>query len=443
MVHLKIPVDIEIILEAAVSKFIQSKDTHKLIVHVNKDNLDSRYHNDYFKVKSEIADVFKRKFGVGKQSVSDHHHIPYVSIQVDRREAKRIMKEILDPQKKFGANLIRDDYLKGVYNVRPSKVRYIPEAITPYMSRPRQPSRAEKLAIKLEGLFNLVQMGAMTAHEKGYTGIGVNVAVMDTGIRYNHQEIAGRMNPDKLGYDFVEHTNDPLDKNNPHYHGTHVSGTVAGMNTGVAPGANLFGVRVLDASGFGYESDIIDAFLWCVDNDIHVINCSFGSQDGSDVEESTLDIVINRAGIGVCAAAGNDGGRFISYPKGYGFPGLIGVAAINRDNSWADFSNIHDTNDVSCYGTNILSCSGDSDYIFLDGTSMATPHITGLYALILSYMGNAKPSAVESVIKKTAQYIGEWDYFGAGLGRADTFYGNSRQKIGKQQRIIEEILGGR
>jgi subtilisin len=202
---------------------------------------------------------------------------------------------------------------------------------------------------------------------------------------------------------------------------------------------------VLDKSGFGLESDIIEAFMWCIDNGIHVANCSFGSSNGSPVEEQALDVMINQHGIGVCAAAGNDGGRFISYPKGDGFAGLIGVAAVNSDNTWADFSNIDATNDISAYGVGILSACKGNIYQYMDGTSMATPHMTGLYALILSYLGSASPADIEATIRKTATPLGDPDYFGAGLGRADGFYGSARisPRTVKQQHIIDELLGGR
>ncbi|MBC7538185.1 MAG: S8 family serine peptidase [Bacteriovorax sp.] len=196
----------------------------------------------------------------------------------------------------------------------------------------------------------------------------VIVAVVDSGVNYNHNDLAANMwdggvSFPKHGYNFVESTNDPMDKNG---HGTHVAGTIGAVGdngigtTGVCWKANIMAVRVMDASGSGTTSNIIQGVDFAVANGAKVINMSIGG--------STFDPAFNTAitnaktsGVLVVVAAGNsnenvDSGSTPSYPCNYAQSNVLCVAALTQNFSLASFSNYGTTSvDVGAPGTNIVS----------------------------------------------------------------------------------------
>jgi subtilisin family serine protease len=169
---------------------------------------------------------------------------------------------------------------------------------------------------------------------------------------------------------------------------------------------------------------------------------SLGASDASRAFEE----ICRRAyesGLVLVAAAGNEG-YGPDYPAAFG-KSVIGVAAVDADNEHADFSNVWETNDISAPGVGIISCLMGGGYTELDGTSMATPHVTGAVALALSLL-KAAPNELEGYMADTAQelsygadYPNEWVY-GAGLLRADRLlaklanYGAMRNNLKRKQR---------
>lgn len=263
-------------------------------------------------------------------------------------------------------------------------------------------------------LWNLEDIRSDTAN-KTTKGQGINLGIIDTGIDYSHKELKKRFNNSK-GYDFVDNNSDPMDENG---HGTHVAGIAAGSSTGVAPSATLYAVRVLNRFGVGSEANIIYAIEWCINNGIDVINMSLGSSYRSILEEEACRAALQK-GILIAAAAGNSG-YGPNYPAA--IDGVTAVAAVDRNNEHANFSNIWGTNDVSAPGVEIYSCYPDG-YKKLSGTSMACPHIAGVAALGFS-LSNLSNKRLEAIIKETAEKIGDTDdpdyedIYGSGLVRAD------------------------
>lgn len=186
------------------------------------------------------------------------------------------------------------------------------------------------------------------------------VAVIDTGVNYNHTELDGNMWPGN-GYDFVDNDTDPMDLNG---HGTHVAGVIGaeGNNasgvTGVCWDASIMAVRVLDASGSGLTSDVVSGVDWAVANGADVINMSLG---GSSYDSALAASVLaaSNAGVVLVVAAGNDGtnnNTIAQYPCNLPGANLVCVAALDQRYSLATFSNYgNNAVDVGAPGTNILS----------------------------------------------------------------------------------------
>jgi subtilisin family serine protease len=251
-------------------------------------------------------------------------------------------------------------------------IRYVEEDIAVYAIAETVPWGIDR--VKAPQVWNSVQ------------GAGVNVAVLDTGIGpHPDLELAG-------GAFFIETNYD--DGNG---HGTHVAGTIAALGNGsgvigAAPAANLYAVKVLNSSGSGSLSTVISGIQWAantrtdqdLENDIHIINMSLGASSGSTSLEAACNAAYN-AGILLVAAAGNSGtpsgkGDSVGYPAKYA--SVIAVAATDENNLRATFSSTGPAVEIAAPGTRILSTYLKGGYATLSGTSMASPHVAGVAALM-------------------------------------------------------------
>lgn len=239
----------------------------------------------------------------------------------------------------------------------------------------------------------------------------VVVGVIDSGIRYTHQDLAANMwvNPgevagngvdddsngyidDVFGINAIDGSGDPADDNN---HGTHVAGTIAatGFNgsehVGVAYNTRLMALKFLDAQGSGSTSDAIRCIEYAIAHGADVLNNSWGGGGFSQALADAIEAA-NQAGILFLAAAGNstsDNDSTPSYPSNYESANVIAVAAIDRTGALADFSSYGaSTVDIAAPGVAIYSSTATSDtsYASFNGTSMATPHVAGVAALLRS-----------------------------------------------------------
>ena len=226
------------------------------------------------------------------------------------------------------------------------------------------------------------------------TGVGIRVAVIDSGVDRTGPELNGDgLNGTSKVLDGCDWVTSPtsvcrgtgvLDENG---HGTHVAGIIAAKNdglgvTGVAPSVEILPLRVLDANGEGWLADIAAAIDYAVNNGANVINLSLGGTADRSVIRLAVERAISR-GVVVVAAAGNDGvSASASYPAAY--PGVIAVAATNESNRIASYSSSGNYIDVAAPGSDILSAwPFESGYARLSGTSMASPHVAGIAALLL------------------------------------------------------------
>ncbi len=255
------------------------------------------------------------------------------------------------------------------------------------------------------------------------------VAVIDTGIRYTHQELATQMwnNPDEIagngidddgdgyidnvfGVDTVNFDGDPMDDNG---HGTHCAGTIGAAandghaHVGVAWEVSLMACKFLSGDGWGYTSGAISAIDFAVANGARVLSNSWG---GGGYSQSLYDAIVRArdAGVIFVAAAGNSGLDTDSqpnYPSCYDVENIISVAAIDRNGLLASWSNYgRDTVDVGAPGVDIFSSVSDSDssYAYYSGTSMATPHVSGIVALMLANNERLSPSEVKVQVISTS-----------------------------------------
>ena len=292
----------------------------------------------------------------------------------------------------------------------------------------------------------------------GYNGNGVIVAIVDSGVDYNHVDIAGSMwdggsEFPHHGYDCVNNDNDPMDE---YCHGTHVAGIVAGQGvagtqTGIAPGAKIMAIRVLDDTGYGTNENLIVGVQFAVEHGADIINLSLGDPEiGSSTIFRDLFVTVKDAGVVASVAAGNVGDTQYTYPVpnnvecpgncpppwlhpdqvnliSGGTTAVICVGATDANDAHCGFSSVGPVAwpdypyqngdasqpglirpDISAPGKNVTSLNYQTGtgYVAYDGTSMATPCVSGVLALLLDADPELTPAALDSIIELTAANAG-------------------------------------
>lgn len=275
----------------------------------------------------------------------------------------------------------------------------------------------DPLFANLWGLHNTGQTGGSTdadidAPEAWDITTGspnVVVAVLDTGIDYNHEDLSVNMwtNPgevpgngidddgngyidDVFGINAIEETGNPLDD---HGHGTHVSGTIAAVGNngvgivGVCWQAKIMALKFLDNEGIGYISNSIICIEYALTKGVKILNNSWGGDGYSDSLKDAIK-ACEDAGVLFVAAAGNDAKNTDitpHYPSAFENPNILSVAATNNNDNLASFSNYGKISvDVAAPGTSIQSTTPNNTYQYMNGTSMAAPHVSGLAVLLKS-----------------------------------------------------------
>ncbi len=262
------------------------------------------------------------------------------------------------------------------------------------------------------------------------------VAVIDTGINYNHPDLKDNMwintaeqagSPgvdddgngvidDIHGYNAINNTGNPLDDQS---HGSHCAGTIGGVGNngqgvaGVAWNVRLMALKFLDSAGRGSDSNAIKAINYAVQNrnksgTLKVLSNSWG---GSGYNPAMLSAIqsANNAGLLFVAAAGNDNKNTDSsanYPSNYDVPNVISIAALNQNGSRASFSNYGaSTVDIGAPGVGIYSTVLGTGYASYNGTSMATPHVAGIAALVYSQSSLTTPGEMRTLLMESFKPI--------------------------------------
>ncbi|MEB3204865.1 MAG: S8 family serine peptidase [Candidatus Sericytochromatia bacterium] len=249
---------------------------------------------------------------------------------------------------------------------------------------------------------------AALAHDRFASTPGtLSVAVLDTGVQLDHQDLSGNTIAREPGDNLTTDADGAV-----HPHGTHVAGTIAAVRdnglgvVGIAPQANILDVKVLGDRGNGYSSWVASGIVRAVDRGARVINLSLGSTSYSDAERTAIDYALTR-GVLVVAAAGNSNTMALHYPAAYS--GVLSVMASTPSDTRASFSNYGTWCHLAAPGTSILSTVPVSTYGTLQGTSMACPHVAGAAAVVLQAADQQgttlRPPQVHELLRTTGQAL--------------------------------------
>jgi len=347
--------------------------------------------------------------------------------------------------------------VRYAYRIIPAIAAAVPEtalaqlAANPSVRRIEADLQMQALEVyddEMTNAWGVDRVGGDVAHFDGVTGEGIKIAIVDSGINYDHPDLDDNF---AGGDDFVDLDGDPWDV---YGHGTHVAGTACAEDNGngdlagpygvvgVAPACELYALKVLDDNGFGFASDLIAALEWAIDNGIQVANFSLGWDLEPGVAVAEAFEAAEEAGIVLVAAACNNGNRpgrgdNVCWPAKY--PSVIAVAATDEDDVRASFSSTGIDVELTAPGAGIFSTWNDDTgyadpqpvcreadgvdcYKVGSGTSMASPHVAGAAALILqSGIGNTSGRVNDVVrmrLRDTADDLGAtgWDpLFGWGM----------------------------
>ncbi|WP_287797091.1 S8 family serine peptidase [Idiomarina sp.] len=244
---------------------------------------------------------------------------------------------------------------------------------------------------------------------------GKKICVIDSGLDLPHEDMGTRGST-------VNGTNDSgtgnwYDAGGPH--GTHVAGTIAALDNGlgvrgvIGSNPNLHIVKVFNSSGWGYSSSLVSAIETCADNGADVVNMSLGGGGSNQTEANALQNLYNQ-GVLLVAAAGNDGSSYsetdpMSYPASYN--AVVSVAAVDSSKNLASFSQKNTQVEIAGPGVDVMSTypegtGSQGNYGTMSGTSMASPHVAGVAALVWSHHPSCSAQEIRDVLNTTAQDLG-------------------------------------
>ena len=318
-----------------------------------------------------------------------------------------------------------------------------------------------------EATWSVSLVGADQVWDMGYSGEGVVVAVLDTGVNYDHIDLAGNMweHPDYPyhGYNFADNDYDTKDQQG---HGTHCAGIVAGTGaagtaTGIAPSATIMSVQVLDSGGYGDEADVWAGLQFAIEYGAHILSVSLGWHHSWDPDKAMWRMIMDNAlstGIIASVASGNEG-NWEQAPNEVRTPGnvpppwlhpdqliegglsaVVCVGATNNEDqlaslsskgpvTWQEVDPYNDypfdpgmgliRPDLVAPGVDVISLhhTNNQGYRTMTGTSMATPAVAGLMALMLSKNPNLLPEDISHILETTAVPLGEGKNNSFGSGR--------------------------
>lgn len=370
---------------------IESVDTrtHRDITvdHGEENGIASHYHKQEVVVKflnppgEDELDKFRRDLGITAVRKTGYAYV----FQSERSTAE----EMIDYFRKSGNTLYAEPHYLYMTNtpVGPVDADLMPndELFAPYQ-------------------WNLPIIGTIPGWAVTRGNEDTLVAVIDTGVDLTHDDLKGRLAD---GANFIDPDEEPLDDVG---HGTHVTGVIsATVNNAVGVAGmtwydRVMPIKVLDATGAGSAYSVAEGIIWATDHGAKVINMSLGNYAESEFLHDALKYAYDHDVV-LVAATGNDNTDQPGYPAAY--PEVLGVSAIDDRQRLADFSNYGDYVDVVAPGVSIASTYPDGQYAALSGTSMASPHVAALAALIRSVHPLLNNTEVMDIIRRTAIDLGD------------------------------------
>ncbi|MCA0971498.1 S8 family peptidase [Halobacillus litoralis] len=261
--------------------------------------------------------------------------------------------------------------------------------------------------------WNVEAVHAPEAWADGYTGAGVKVAVIDSGVNADHPDLDIEKSISFVSDNAETTTVDESSPMDQAGHGTHVAGVIAANFggervydqdvAGVAPDVELYSLKAI-AKEEGSTLDIIEAINWCIENDIDIINLSVGSGEDTPLFEEAVNKAYE-SGILIVGASGNDGqGTDVRYPARY--DSVVAVSSVDKQNELSSFSSFGPEVEFTAPGEPIVSTYEDS-YATMGGTSQAAPHITGFLALLKQKHPDMTVAQLRDELRKYTIDLGE------------------------------------
>ncbi len=254
---------------------------------------------------------------------------------------------------------------------------------------------------KAKETWNYLMINADQGNEMSNSDKKIKIAVLDSGIDLGNTVPKGY-------YNISDENIAPWYFEDMTGHGTSVSGIIKN----IVPNAEIYSVKVLDSDNKAQLSKVVEGIYWCIENDIKVINMSFGTLQYSKILEQAVDAAY-KAGIVMVASAGNKGEQGVDYPAA--FENVISVGAVDSHGEKTEESSNGKGLDIMAPGKQVVSDGLYGSNIVVGGTSIAAPHVTGAVALILQKNQNVSSNFVKELLLQSAKKIGDKNSTGSGL----------------------------
>lgn len=314
----------------------------------------------------------------GLRKIEDYKHGSFLIVEPVATVTATTVKALLDDEAVIHAT---PDYIMSVPTGESAEQVHAMAA----SSTPADPAYPD--------LWGMKNIGAPQAWASIREAPKIIVAVIDTGVDYNHPDLKANMwsKSGRYGYDFYDDDDDPMDEQD---HGTHCAGTIAGVGNngvgvvGVSWKAQIMAMRFMGPDGSGATSDAVKCIDWAVANGAHVLSNSWAGPGSSQelvdaVTRAEKKGVLFVAAAGNTASVGNNNDAAPNYPASLPHANVISVGAIDVNNARGSFSHYgRKSVDIGAPGVGIISTVRNNQYAGLDGTSMAAPHVAGAAVLI-------------------------------------------------------------
>jgi len=417
-------------------------------------NYEDKSWNDEIKyIPGEIIVKIKKDVLINSAQIDDFYSFGIPSIDKINKKFRVKSVKSLSYEK-------TNSFLSSVYKIILPEEIFVPYALIEYNKNPNveyaEPNYIYQTCqtpndplYNMQWALNQTSDCDIDAPEAWDTETGnpdVVIAVIDTGVDYNHPDLSENIwtNNDEIpnngidddnngyiddtkGWDFANNDNDPIDDNS---HGTHCSGIISAVGnnnigiTGICWNCKIMPIKFLGSHGGGSLEDGANAIIYAADNGVDIISMSWGGLGESQILKDALDYAYSK-NVVLVAAAGNNNLDLDHTPYHFtpaGYKNVISVAATDENDEIAGFSNYGRQIDIAAPGVNILSTIPTyiTNYSNKSGTSMACPYAAGLAGLILSINPNLNPSMVKTIIQSSTDELNPSDKF-IGFGRINAF----------------------